>query len=260
MKIANNILDILAECRADGNILYLPNQQFERKIYEAVNKCLVSIGGKWNRKAKGHTFDYEVAEALENLIFTGETKDIKKTFQFFPTPREVAEFMCDLAEFDADSEVLEPSVGRGDLADVIWERGPMHLVGVELNKDMARYLDDKPYLVITGKCFLTFAQESLDVKRSWTRIVMNPPFSRQQDIDHVYKAYDVLTDGGILVSVMSPSPFFRTNNKSETFRSWLDFVGAEIHKLPEGMFKASGTNIRTNIIKIRKSIMKSFAV
>ena len=254
MKIPNEILDILAECRIDGNILYLPARQLERDTYEKVNKCLTNIGGKWNRKAKGHVFDYGPAEALENLIFTGETEDWKKTFQFFPTPCDVAAFLCNLAEIDCDSCVLEPSIGRGDLADVIWECGPKELLGVELNSEMDRYLLEKPYTSYSGVDFLAFAQEVLDGKITggWNRVVMNPPFSRQQDIDHIYKAYEVLSNGGILVSVMSISPFFRTNEKSNAFRNWLDMLGAQVFKLDEGMFKTSGTAVRTNVIKIRK--------
>lgn len=60
---------------------------------------------------------------------TGETTDLKKQYQFFPTPRKIAEMMCDMAELDNNSVVLEPSCGKGDLADVIWEHNPKKLVG-----------------------------------------------------------------------------------------------------------------------------------
>ena len=115
-----------------------------------------------------------------------------------------------------------------------------------MNTDMARYLDGKPYEVITGQDFLQYDGEQ------WDRIVMNPPFSRQQDIDHVMKAYELLAPDGILVSVMSVSFQFRTNRKSEEFRDFLDSVGASVYDLPEGAFKESGTMIRSCIVVIRK--------
>lgn len=251
MKIAENVLDILSKCAVSGNTLFLPDEQLDRKIYEAVNKCLVHIGGKWNRKEKGHVFDYEPSEALENLIFTGETEDMKKTFQFFPTPRSVAEKMCDMAELDIHSYVLEPSIGKGDLADVIYSRGVESIFGIELNCDMKKYLTEKPYTSITGVNFLEFA-EGENIRHEWTHVIMNPPFSKQQDIDHILAAYNLLNAGGILVSVVSPSPFFRTNKKSVEFREWLEKVNAEIVDIPEGAFKGSGTMIRTHIIKIKK--------
>lgn len=32
-KIPENVLNVLGECRADGNLLYLPNVQLDRKTY-----------------------------------------------------------------------------------------------------------------------------------------------------------------------------------------------------------------------------------
>jgi predicted RNA methylase len=256
MKITNDVLAVLSECSTDGNVLYLPSIQLERKLYEAVNKCLTNIGGKWNRSKKGHVFDYAPADALDNLLLTGETEDLKKKFQFFPTPRNIAELMCELAELTADSRVLEPSCGKGDLADVIYEQGVAALTGIELNPDMDKYLSEKPYRTILNLDFLEFVEIFSEAKNHWsnelTHIIMNPPFARQQDIDHIRAAFDVLNSGGILVSVVSMSPFFRTNKKSADFRDWLAENNADIIDVPAGAFKASGTNIPTKIIKIVK--------
>ena len=88
-KIPENVLNVLGECRADGNLLYLPSVQLDRKTYTEVNKVLENMGGKWNRKAKAHVFaeDDDVAEMLENVLLTQEVKDLKREYQFFPTPR-----------------------------------------------------------------------------------------------------------------------------------------------------------------------------
>lgn len=253
-KIANNILDILGECRTDGNILYLPDRQLDRPIYQAVNKVLESIGGKWDRKAKGHVFtDGDPAELLDNVILAGEITDLKKQYQFFPTPRPIAEKMCELAELDSACIVLEPSCGKGDLADVIYEAGVKELVGLELNREMEKHLTGKPYAALTGIDFLDFVKDP-GIKMPWTRIVMNPPFSRQQDIDHILTAYGILQPGGILVSVVSESPFFRSNKKSVDFRAFLDEHEAVIVPLEEGAFKESGTMVRTRLVKIGKPL------
>lgn len=108
-KIPENVLNVLGECRADGNLLYLPSVQLDRKTYTEVNKVLENMGGKWSRKAKAHVFakDDDVAEMLENVMLTQEVKDLKREYQFFPTPRAVAERMCEMAEIDSTSEVLE---------------------------------------------------------------------------------------------------------------------------------------------------------
>lgn len=251
-KIADDILDILGECRTEGNTLFLPDRQLERSTYQAVNKVLESIGGKWNRKAKGHVFaDGDPAELLDNVILAGEITDLKKQYQFFPTPRPIAEKMCEMAELDSTCIVLEPSCGKGDLADVIYEAGVKELVGLELNREMEKPLTGKPYATLTGIDFLEFVKDP-GIKTPWTRIVMNPPFSRQQDIDHILTAYGILRPGGILVSVVSESPFFRSNKKSVDFRAFLDEHEAVIVPLEEGAFKESGTMARTRLVKIVK--------
>ena len=251
-KIADNILSILGECRTEGNTLFLPDRQLDRPTYQAVNKVLVNIGGKWNRKAKGHVFDDgDPAELLNNVLMTGETVDPQKQYQFFPTSRAVAEQMCRMAELDSTCVVLEPSCGKGDLADVVFEAGVKALYGLELNRDMEHYLKGKPYTTMVGVDFLEFAKDG-GIDHEWNRIVMNPPFTKQQDIDHILAAYDILSPGGILVSVVSEAPFFWSNKKALAFRGFLDSHGAEMVKLDEGAFKESGTMVRTRIIKLEK--------
>lgn len=220
MKISDEILAILSKCDVEGNVLFLPPGQLERETYLVVNKCLVNIGGKWNRKEKGHVFDHDPSDYLDSILLTGETVDMKKVYQFFPTPEAVAEQMCGMAELDANCVVLEPSCGRGDLADVIYAVGVADLLGLELNPDMQRYLDDKPCRTVTGINFLEFAKETAN-QNVFNRIVMNPPFAKHQDVNHILAAYELLIPGGIFVSVTSPSPFWQTDRKSVGFQNWV---------------------------------------
>lgn len=257
MKIQDEILAILAECTTSINIIYLPQVQLDRKTYEAVNKCLESIGAKWNRKVKGHIIDGEASELLDNLILTGETTDLKKEYQFFPTPMELGKQMCKMAEINEHSRVLEPSAGSGNLVKAIIDAGARSVYCVELNASMIPALQELnnnglgPIVVAEqGDFLLIDLAEKIDVNR----IVMNPPFSRQQDIDHIMEAWKVLQPGGILVSIVSESPFFRTNRKSVEFRDFLKENDAEIVSLPEGAFKESGTMVRTRIVKLKKKI------
>lgn len=248
MKVDEKIRNILAECRVDGNVVYLPDRKLDRVDYDAVNKVLNALGGKWNRKTKGHIFDYESEDALEEVILSGEYSNKKKDFQFFETPPALAEKLCDMAEITSDCRVVEPSVGKGRIADEILKRNPKELQCYELNTDMKNVLDGKGYPVQYGD-FLEMSNEEINADK----IVMNPPFSKHQDIEHVYKAYDALNPGGIMVSVMGVSHTFRTDKKSEAFRDFLMLTDAEVEMLPEGTFKDSGTMIKTCIVKIRKA-------
>ena len=248
MKVEEKIRGILAECRVEGNVVYLPDRQLDRADYDAVNKVLNALGGKWNRKEKGHVFEYEPEDAFYEVVLTGEYSNKKKDFQFFETPKELAEKLCDMAEITSDCRVIEPSVGKGRIADEILKRSPKELKCYELNKDLETVLSEKEYAVEFTD-FLEVPNDDIQADR----IVMNPPFSKQQDIEYVYKAYEALNPGGILVSVMSISHTFRDNQKSENFRDFLMMTGAEMEMLPEGTFKDSGTMIHSCIVKIRKA-------
>ena len=247
MKVDVKIINILEECTYDDKTLFLPNIQLSRPDYVAVNKVLELLGGKWNRKVKGHIFEYSPEEAVENVILTGEITDIKKDFQFFPTPTAVVEQMLSLADIKKDSIILEPSCGKGNIADAIHRAYPNNkLLGIELNSMLNDVLKDKPYEVLAETDFLQYNTEK------WDRIVMNPPFSKMQDIDHILHAYDLLASDGILVSVCSMSPFYRTCKKAEAFREFVDSHNATVIKLPEGAFKESGTMVQTCIVVVRK--------
>jgi hypothetical protein len=179
MKLDKDTLDLLGSCRVEGNTLYLPDRQLDRTLYTKVNKCLESIGGKWDKKAKGHVFDSDPTELLNVIINTGEVVDIKKEYQFFPTPAEIAQKMIEWADIRPDDIVLEPSAGQGAIADLIPYKDKLFLC--ELNAQNAAVLRGKGYQVHEGDFLRT---EFLDV----TKVVMNPPFSKQQDIDHVLHA------------------------------------------------------------------------
>lgn len=248
MKINQDILKILSNCRIEGNIVFLPERQLDRKIYVAVNKHLEHIGGKWNRKAKGHVFDSDPADSFENMLLTGETTDFKKEFQFFETPRELAQKMIVMLQIEENNSILEPSAGRGAIIDYIsWLPMGALIFAMEINPENCKLLVKKGFGIVEEGDFLTYNWQT-----TFDRIIMNPPFTRQQDIDHIRHAWSLLEEGGILVSVVSESPFFRENRLSVEFREFLDKVNAEIIINPEGTFKASGTMVRTRLIKIVK--------
>ena len=79
-------------------------------------------------------------------------------------------------------------------------------------------------------------------------MVMNPPFSRQADIDHVTHAARFLRPGSRMVAIMSAGTIFRQNSKAVAFREWVEALGGTLEELPDGTFKASGTMVRTCIV------------
>jgi hypothetical protein len=83
MKIDNETLVVLDSCRVEGNVLFLPPIQLERKLYEKINKCIESIGGKWNKSKKGHVFDNDPTDMLDNILIQVKLLTLKKSINIF---------------------------------------------------------------------------------------------------------------------------------------------------------------------------------
>jgi hypothetical protein len=165
---------------------------------------------------------------------------------FFPTPRPVIDRMLEAADIRPGMSVLEPSAGKGDIADAVREASPEAAVSaVEPVGDLREILEAKGHQVVDSD-FLGHAGQ-------YDRIVMNPPFENGQDADHVRHAYDQLKPGGKLVAVMSEGPFFRQDRKAAGFRDWLSSVGGESEQMQGAFagrdaFRQTGVNSRLVVI------------
>lgn len=166
---------------------------------------------------------------------------------YFPTPRALADKVVAQGELRPGLTVLEPSAGKGDLAEAILRAEPgVKLSVIERQETLRRILEAKG-LRLVGRDFL----EHTDY---YDRIIQNPPFEDNQDIDHVYHAFRLLNPGGILVSIMSKGPMFRQGKKEQAFRAWLEDHGAEVEDNPAGAFLSSDrpTGVQTITVKVRK--------
>tara|TARA_R110000772_G_scaffold249530_2_gene363913 strand:+ start:62637 stop:63512 length:876 start_codon:yes stop_codon:yes gene_type:complete len=148
---------------------------------------------------------------------------------FFPTPRNVIEERFDFNDSHSYRKVLEPSAGKGDIADFIKNKG-VEVDVIEINPRLREILKLKGHNIV-GDDFLLF-NEKYDI------IVMNPPFEKGQDIDHVKHAYSLLNEGGFLASIMSTGPFFRSTKKDVEFRNWFERVEGNKQDLESGSFKS----------------------
>ena len=171
----------------------------------------------------------------------------KKIEGFFPTPKTLVDQMIDYADIQAGHEVLEPSAGKGNIAQEIQQAAPDAILEVvEYNAGLRALLEAKGYNVV--------GNDFLEVTKNYDRIVMNPPFENFQDIDHVKHAYDLLKPGGKLVAIMGAG-VKNSRKKAVEFREWLDDAGSYIEDLPEGSFKVSDrpTGVSTVMVTIEKN-------
>lgn len=84
-------------------------------------------------------------------------------------------------------------------------------------------------------------------------VVMNPPFDRERDIDHVTHALSFLKTGGHLVAIMSAGTEFRETRKAIAFRELMESMGAQWKELPPGSFAESGTYVNTVMLSVWKN-------
>ena len=253
-EIAQEVLAVLSTLEIEGNAVKI-TEQLDRKLYLAVNEVLTRIGGAWNKKAKAHIFDSDPTFRLNNVIECG-VLDPKVKTGYFPTPPEIVTKMIDLADVNYTHLILEPSAGQGHIADLICIHADVKhrlMVVCETLPENIRILEEKGYNPQGD--FLDYAKICAYQSINFNRIVMNPPFAppAQADIDHVTAAFNLLADGGRLVSIMSSGVTFRNNKKTVDFRDKiLSKHCTHLEHLPEGAFKSSGTMVNTIIARLEK--------
>jgi hypothetical protein len=240
MRVTDDVMLILANCRTEADKLYLP-EQLERKTYEKVNKVLEAAGWKWSRKDKAHLSDGGAADALDQIVLTGEVAR-PQDFGFFETPEVVAGLLVDEADVKPGHKILEPSAGRGALVRRVADLAEV----VDCYEVQAKHC---AYLraVFAGLPVVTEEADFLAVTPIplYDRVIMNPPFAKRQDVAHVLHALKFLKRGGVLAAVMSAGARFRQDRIAQEFRAVVDSGGGYIEDLPDGAFRESGTNVRT---------------
>jgi hypothetical protein len=246
LKFDDDVLDVLRsmDWKNGGTLGIITGGQLERGLYQRCAKAFDVMGGKWDRKAGGIVFKIDPRPQIEGLIIDGQLQVERDGF--FETPRAVVERMIELLPLVTrhNAYTLEPSAGLGAIAHYISDG---NLTVIEKNEQRCSELR-KSFKNVLCMSFLDFECLSFH----FDRIYMNPPFEELQDVDHVCHAYDLLADGGKMVSVMAESAFFWSDKKSVEFRDWLDTVNAYVEKLPEGSFRESGTGVNTRLVVIEK--------
>jgi len=172
---------------------------------------------------------------------------------FFPTPKFLAEKMLEPYIGDLDNMlVLEPSAGRGDLAEVIrshmdsrWTRDD-NLHCIEIDPDLQAVLREKKFQVV-GTDFLPFNNKAAQ----YDLIVMNPPFS--EGAKHLLHAWEIVAPGGHVVSLLNAETVRNAYSKERQLLSRIiqengsaEFVGTPFDKADRK------TSVEVVIIRLQK--------
>jgi len=261
MKIAPDVLAVLAQCTFGGTCVFLPGSQLDRKLYVATDKVLQACGGKWNRGAKAHVFDFDSSarDRIELVLTTGEVQT-SSDIGFFPTPEPLAAQLVAMAGVKHGHRVLEPSAGAGNIVLAIQDAGGIvtaverdaghrvHLAKSVLKGQDTLVPDCDDFMLFTLHGTGTPSRPSF----KFEAVVMNPPFGKVglgDHLDHVRHAHSMLGPGGVLVSVLPTGVTFREDRRHREFREWVLERGT-IEMLPEDSFRESGTRVRTCVARM----------
>lgn len=275
MKLTNEQIQILKDCKVEGNKIYL-QWQLNRKQYLNINQILETIWVKWSKWKKAHIADWlnqeDIKNAFEDIFKTWEVETLKETvkkFQFYPTPKEVAEYLVELADIQKTDFVLEPSAWEWNIVDEIlpkikdWAKYN-NIVLIELDIRKVKQLkekydcfwwmkDDCDWLWTYSSEYLMniyqwdFLENNLNTN-TFNKIIMNPPFTKSQDVRHILKAYSHLREWWRIVSIASSSITTRQWKLYDELRA----LNPKFTELPEWSFKKSWTWVNTVIVLIDK--------
>ena len=254
--MTEEVREVLVNCRIRGNNLYLPDRQLSRDLYVAVDKQIRAIGGKWKGgKTKAHVFDTNPVMLLETLL-KEDYENPKTEFQMFFTPADVVtHYMLPLlnVEINRSTKILEPSAGSGNIIKVLFDAFPEQIRQIdacEIFEPNARLLETIPGVHIIGSDFLSIGKK---YDNYYDLIIANPPFAKNQDIDHFYKMCSLVKPGGQVISIMSKHWVISSNKRETAFRNWLDENYVDSYfDLPQGLFAESGTKISVSLLSYIK--------
>ena len=233
---------ILSECTLEDNIMRLPQVQFTKKTYLEVKNRILEAGGEWNGQKNGFTCDFD-AQRVFDILKSGKRCNLQQEFQYFATPDDVADIaVSKFSTLTDEQRILEPSAGRGSLIKAVRRRCPSAKVDCyELMPENMEHLAKVEGANIVGKDFF-------ECHDKYDRIIANPPFSNNQDIDHVYAMYERLNIGGELSCIVSQHWKIANDQKCTYFREWLQKNEAQIFDFNNSEFKESGTTINTSLL------------
>jgi len=258
--IDESVRYVLASLEWDGDMAKITAGQLDRKTYVKVNDVLEACGGKWSRKLKAHEFVGDARDQIESVIDIGSfvrIADLRQQYGEFETPDSLADRAVRRLFLDkGPQEILEPSAGSGRLIKAIRRARESSGVVDDITAFEIQHKRHDDLMALCDKVligdFLSIGCVEGDGHPTYSRVIMNPPFAKQADIDHVLHAYSFLKPGGLLVAIMSSGWTFRTNKKSLDFQSLVERRG-DWELNPSASFACEGTNVETVMIRLRRS-------
>lgn len=281
MKVNNDFIIqqiIMPDMKPAYKIIFVDSQQLDNHQYfnglsyeerSLLKPYFMEIGGHWSEVHKSFVFIKEVTtgiiqEAIQkanNQNPLSKEQIEREKLQAYFTPSKISKKMQQLAHICDNDIVLDPSAGTGNLVSGL-NVPKENVFLVEPNPEFCEFLRRSGYVNVIQSTF----EEALDKKvlpNNISKVLMNPPFSKQSDLKHILLAYELLNKGGTLVSIIGKNSLLErdiNNQKSPTLENFISTCKSskfhQIINLEPASFEESGTICDTCMIILEKERVK----
>lgn len=150
--------------------------------------------------------------------------DFKNTFDYYPTPKKLINKMIRFAFKDTklinktEISFLEPNAGKGNI--IISLSKYLKRFKIKFKSKLCIEIDKEHFsdLIKINKNSLLNDFLLLDIKEKFDLILLNPPFRNESKQmiyhKHIFKAFNLLNDEGVLVSII-PLSFLNLNSNDK---------------------------------------------
>ena len=181
------------------NTLHIPGRALtdSKHLLNEVGAVLEALGGVQmactrHRHLSYWQFDYDPSQVIAEVVAQGYLPD-QRSYQFYPTPKDVAQQLVNWLEISATDTVCEPQAGQGGIADLLPKDRTRC---VEISPLHCQILRQKGHNVIEGD----FLAWSPGIR--FSVIAMNPPFSEGRWQAHLQHAGAMVEPAGRLGAVL----------------------------------------------------------